>query len=158
MGCPYEGPNVNPVKVAQISQRLLAMGAYEVSLGDTIGLGTTQKTRNLLRVLYDEGVPFNRLALHLHDTFGQALVNTASALELGITSFDSSVAGLGGCPYAKGATGNVATEDLVHFLHGSGLQTGLDLDMLVDIGDWISSALGRENSSRAGRAMTAKKQ
>lgn len=156
LGCPYEGPDVSPVKVAELTTALLDMGASEVSLGDTTGMGTAPRTRRLLQTLKEAGVRWEKLAVHFHDTFGQALVNVAVALEHGIRTFDSSVAGLGGCPYAKGATGNLASEDLVYFLHSMGLETGVDLDRLATVGDWISRELGRDNASRVGKAMVAK--
>ncbi|KAI9804642.1 MAG: hypothetical protein M1833_006717 [Piccolia ochrophora] len=157
MGCPYEGSDVDPARVTDLTVQLLEMGADEVSLGDTTGMGTVTKTSALLDTLSSAGVPYERIALHLHDTFGQALANALCALDRGIRSFDSSVAGLGGCPYAKGATGNVATEDLVYLFHGLGLKTGLDLDRLAEIGAWISDSLDRGNSSRAGKAIIAKR-
>ncbi|KAI9681296.1 MAG: hypothetical protein M1817_002579 [Caeruleum heppii] len=157
LGCPYEGPDVPPQRVAEISRSLLAMGADEISLGDTTGMGTAPRTMALLRTLSEAGVPKERLALHLHDTYGQALVNTAVGLEHGISVFDSSVAGLGGCPYAKGATGNVATEDLIYFLHSVGMTTGADLEQLAEIGAWISSELKRESGSRVGKAIMSRK-
>jgi hydroxymethylglutaryl-CoA lyase len=132
------------------------MGCYEVSLGDTIGVGTPAKTKMMLDAC-SERVPVGKLAGHYHDTYGQALANTYASLELGVRTFDASVAGLGGCPYAKGASGNVATEDVVYMLHGLGLQTGIDLDKLVGIGAWISGVLGREYGSKAGKAIAAKK-
>jgi hydroxymethylglutaryl-CoA lyase len=132
------------------------MGCYEISLGDTIGVGTPAKTKMMIDAC-SERVPVAKLAGHYHDTYGQALANTYASLELGVRTFDASVAGLGGCPYAKGATGNVATEDVVYMLHGLGMQTGIDLDALVEIGAWISKVLGRDYGSRAGKALAAKK-
>ena len=154
--CPYDGPTP-PTAVGDTVQRLLAMGCYEVSLGDTTGVGTPASVAALLRHLtVDRAIPARRLAAHWHDTFGMAVVNARVALDFGIRTFDSSVAGLGGCPYAVGATGNVATEDLVYFLEGCGLRTGVDLDALVGVGQWISHALGRRNASRVGRALASR--
>jgi len=155
LGCPYEG-EVKPQKVAEVAAALYAMGCYEVSLGDTIGVGTPGKTRDMIQACLAH-VPAARLAGHYHDTYGQALANIYASLELGVATFDSSVAGLGGCPYAKGASGNVATEDVVYLLHGLGIRTGVDLDKLVDTGVWISSVLKRESNSKVGRAIAAKR-
>ena len=155
LGCPYEG-EVKPERVADVAGALYSMGCYEISLGDTIGVGTPAKTKMMIDAC-SERVPVAKLAGHYHDTYGQALANTYASLELGVRTFDASVAGLGGCPYAKGATGNVATEDVVYMLHGLGMQTGIDLDALVEIGAWISKVLGRDYGSRAGKAMVAKK-
>ena len=132
LGCPYEG-DVKPERVADVAQALFDMGCYEVSLGDTIGVGTPGKTKAMIEACARR-VPLDRLAGHYHDTYGQALANIYASLELGVATFDSSVAGLGGCPYAKGASGNVATEDVVYMLHGLGIETGVDLDKLVGIG------------------------
>src|SRR5499426_1301191 len=132
------------------------MGCYEVSLGDTIGTGTPGKTKAMIEACASR-IPVEKLAGHYHDTYGQALANAYASLELGVRTFDASVAGLGGCPYAKGATGNVATEDVVYMLHGLGMQTGINLDALVEIGAWISGVLGRDYGSRAGKAIAAKK-
>jgi len=155
LGCPYEG-EVAPAKVAEVAGALADMGCYEVSLGDTIGVGTPGKTRAMLEAVARR-VPIERLAGHYHDTYGQALANIYASLEAGVACFDTSVAGLGGCPYAAGASGNVATEDVVYMLQGLGIETGVDLDRLVDIGQWISGVLGREPSSKAGRAIAAKR-
>ena len=155
LGCPYEG-EVAPARVADVAGALFDMGCYEISLGDTIGVGTPARTKMMLDAC-SERVPVANLAGHYHDTYGQALANTYASLELGVRTFDASVAGLGGCPYAKGASGNVATEDVVYMLHGLGLQTGIDLDALVDIGAWISKILGRDYGSKAGKALAAKK-
>ncbi len=155
LGCPYEG-EVAPEKVAEVAAALHDMGCYEVSLGDTIGVGTPAKTRAMIEACAQR-VPIERLAGHYHDTYGQALANIYASLELGVATFDASVAGLGGCPYAAGASGNVATEDVVYMMNGLGIETGVDLDKLVDIGEWISGLLGREPSSRAGRAIAAKR-
>ncbi|EEP81547.1 hypothetical protein UREG_06412 [Uncinocarpus reesii 1704] len=156
LGCPYEGPDVDPHKVAEITASLLSMGADEVSVADTTGMGTAPRTQRLLKVLTAAGIAHSDLALHFHDTYGQALVNTIVGLEHGIRVFDSSVGGLGGCPYSKGATGNVSTEDLVHTLHSLGMQTGIDLEEMSRIGDWISKELGRQNDSRVGKATVSK--
>jgi hydroxymethylglutaryl-CoA lyase len=155
LGCPYEG-EIQPEKVAQVADALYQMGCYEVSLGDTIGTGTPGKTKAMLEACAAR-VPLDKLAGHYHDTYGQALANIYASLEMGLGTFDASVAGLGGCPYAKGATGNVATEDVVYMMNGLGVRTGIDLDRLVDIGVWISGILGREPASRAGRALAAKR-
>jgi hydroxymethylglutaryl-CoA lyase len=136
---------------------LLDMGCTEISLGDTTGMGTAPRTQALFRVLRDAGVPMQRLAGHFHDTYGQALVNCAVALDAGVRVFDSSVAGLGGCPYAKGATGNVATEEVVYFLQSVGIESGLDLEEIAGVGEWISDVLRRENGSRVGKALLARK-
>lgn len=154
LGCPYEG-DIAPEKVGEVTEALLAMGCYEVSLGDTIGTGTPGSMAQLLEHLLARH-PASQLAVHCHDTYGQALANILVALQHGIATVDASVAGLGGCPYAKGATGNVATEDVVYMLHGMGIATGLDLDQLVAAGARISRALGREPASRAARALLAK--
>lgn len=156
LGCPYEGPDTDPHKVAEITASLLEMGADEVSVADTTGMGTAPRTQRLLKVLTAAGIANNDLALHFHDTYGQALVNTIVGLEHGIRVFDSSVAGLGGCPYSKGATGNVSTEDLIHTLHSLGMQTGVNLEEVSRIGAWISKELGRENDSRVGKATLSK--
>lgn len=138
-----------------MTETLLNMGCYEVSLGDTIGVGTSFQIKSLISDL-SRFVPVEKLAVHCHDTFGQALANISAAIELGVRTVDSSVAGLGGCPYAKGASGNVATEDLVFMLHGNGMETGVDLDKLVKVGDFISGYLGRTNMSKAGLALLSK--
>lgn len=158
LGCPYEGPDTSPTKVADITASLLEMGADEVSVADTTGMGTAPRTAELLRALKAAGIANNDLALHFHDTYGQALVNTIVGLENGIRIFDSSVGGLGGCPYSKGATGNVSTEDLIHTLHGLGMHTGINLEEMSKIGSWISGELGRFNESRAGKATFARLQ
>jgi len=155
LGCPYEGV-VPPQRVADVTTALYEMGCYEVSLGDTIGVGTPGKTKAMLEAC-TRRVPIERLAGHYHDTYGQALANIYASLEMGVRTFDASVAGLGGCPYAAGASGNVATEDVVYMLHGLGMDTGVDLDRLVGIGQWICSILGKEPASKAGRALAAKK-
>ena len=155
LGCPYEG-EVPPQRVADVAAALHEMGCYEVSLGDTIGVGTPGKTKAMLEACARR-VPIERLAGHYHDTYGQALANIYASLEMGVRTFDASVAGLGGCPYAAGASGNVATEDVVYMLHGLGMDTGVDLDRLVGIGQWICGILGKEPASKAGRALAAKK-
>jgi hydroxymethylglutaryl-CoA lyase len=155
LGCPYEG-EINPERVAHVAGALYEMGCYEVSLGDTIGTGTPGKTKAMIEACARR-VPIGKLAGHYHDTYGQALANIYASLEMGVATFDASVAGLGGCPYAKGATGNVATEDVVYMLHGLGIRTGIDLDALVGIGQWISGILNKPSASRAGRALAAKK-
>jgi hydroxymethylglutaryl-CoA lyase len=155
LGCPYEG-DVAPEAVARVSARLWQMGCYEVSLGDTIGTGTAGKTQRMVEAAARH-VPVERLAGHFHDTYGQALANILAAMDLGVATFDSSVAGLGGCPYAKGATGNVATEDVLYLLHGLGVSTGVDFNAVVDAGVFICEAIGRANASRAGRAIAARR-
>jgi hydroxymethylglutaryl-CoA lyase len=155
LGCPYEG-EIAPRRVADVAQALHEMGCYEISLGDTIGAGTPGRTQAMIEACAKR-VPIAKLAGHYHDTYGQALANIYASMELGVATFDASVAGLGGCPYAKGATGNVATEDVVYLLHGLGIETGIDLDKLVDTGVWISSVLKRESGSRSGKAIAAKK-
>lgn len=155
VACPYDGP-VAPAQVASIAAELQSRGAYEISLGDTIGAGTPASVLRMLEAVAGR-VPVVQLAGHYHDTFGMAAANVYASYEFGLRVFDSSVAGLGGCPYAKGATGNVATEDVVHLLHGLGAHTGIDLDALVDCGAWISAELGREPVSRVARALLAKR-
>ncbi len=155
LGCPYEG-DVAPERVAQVAQALYEMGCYEVSLGDTIGVGTPAKTRAMIESCAAR-VPVEKLAGHYHDTYGQALANTYASLELGVRTFDASVAGLGGCPYAAGASGNVATEDVVYMLNGLGVRTGVDLERLVEIGQWICGLLNRDYGSKAGKAIAAKR-
>jgi hydroxymethylglutaryl-CoA lyase len=155
LGCPYEG-EVKPERVADVAQALFDMGCYEISLGDTIGTGTPGKTKVMIEACAKR-VPMEKLAGHYHDTYGQALANIYASLELGVATFDSSIAGLGGCPYAAGASGNVATEDVVYMLHGLGAQTGVDLDRLVEIGSWISAVLNKPSNSKAGKALGAKK-
>ena len=154
VGCPYAG-EVSPAAVLGVTDKLLAMGCYEVSLGDTTGVGTPGSVRRLLDALVP-ALGHQRLALHLHDTYGQALANISAGLDYGIGVIDSAVAGLGGCPYAKGASGNVATEDVVYMLNGMGVETGIDLDALVATGHWICDQLERDNQSRVGRALSGK--
>ncbi|MBL8274722.1 MAG: hydroxymethylglutaryl-CoA lyase [Xanthomonadales bacterium] len=151
LGCPYQG-EVPLADVVRVAAALHRMGCYEISLGDTIGVGTAGKARAMLLAVA-ESVPMAALAVHFHDTRGQALANLYACLEAGVRVADASVAGLGGCPYARGATGNVATEDVVYLLHGLGYATGVDLDALVETGRWISARLGRENGSRMGKAL-----
>jgi hydroxymethylglutaryl-CoA lyase len=154
LGCPYEG-EVDPAKVAEVADALHKMGSYEVSLGDTIGIGTAGKTKALLATVA-ERVPLERLAGHFHDTYGQALTNVYAAMEMGVATFDCSVAGLGGCPYAKGATGNLASEDVLYLLDGLGIDTGVDMRKLRAAGQFISDVLGRPPVSRVARALAAK--
>jgi len=154
LGCPYEG-DVNPARVADVAASLHALGAYEISLGDTIGTGTAGRTQALFRRVA-ERVPVAALAGHFHDTYGQALANLYAALELGVATFDCSVSGLGGCPYAKGATGNVASEDVLYLLDGLGIDTGVDMTRLRRAGKYISAHLGREPASRVARALDAR--
>jgi hydroxymethylglutaryl-CoA lyase len=154
LGCPYEG-DVDPARVADVAASLHALGAYEVSLGDTIGTGTAGRTQALFRRVA-ERVPVAALAGHFHDTYGQALANLYAALELGVATFDCSVSGLGGCPYAKGATGNVASEDVLYLLDGLGIDTGVDMTRLRRAGKYISAHLGREPASRVARALDAR--
>ncbi|HAA39865.1 hydroxymethylglutaryl-CoA lyase [Pseudomonas marginalis] len=153
LGCPYEG-EIAPEQVAAVARELYAMGCYEVSLGDTIGTGTAGTTRRLFEVVGAQ-VPRDKLAGHFHDTYGQAIANIYAGLLEGITVFDSSIAGLGGCPYAKGASGNVATEDVLYLLNGLGIDTGIDLDALIRAGLQISHVLGRPTGSRVAKARTA---
>jgi hydroxymethylglutaryl-CoA lyase len=154
LGCPYEG-DVDPVRVAHVAKALHAMGAYEVSLGDTIGTGTAGRTQALFRTVA-ERVPTAALAGHFHDTYGQALANVYAAMELGVATFDCSVAGLGGCPYAKGATGNVASEDVLYLLEGLRIETGVDMTKLRRAGRYISDFLRRASVSRVARALDAR--
>eukprot|EP00002_Diphylleia_rotans_P036373 TRINITY_DN7_c0_g2_i2.p1 TRINITY_DN7_c0_g2~~TRINITY_DN7_c0_g2_i2.p1 ORF type:complete len:335 (+),score=74.18 TRINITY_DN7_c0_g2_i2:61-1065(+) len=155
IGCPYEG-KIDPKKVADVASRLYKMGCYEISLGDTIGVGTPKTTYEMIKTV-SEVVPIDKLAVHFHDTYGQALANILTALQMGVSVVDSSVAGLGGCPYAKGATGNVATEDVLYMLNGMGIETGVDMDKLLDAGAFICKHLGREPASRAALALLRKR-
>lgn len=150
LGCPYEG-EVAPQQVAAVARELFEMGCYEISLGDTIGTGTAGQTRTLFETV-GRDIPRDKLAGHFHDTYGQALANIYASLLEGIHVFDSSVAGLGGCPYAKGASGNVASEDVLYLLNGLGIHTGIDIDALIAAGERICSVLGRDNGSRVARA------
>ncbi|XP_026558412.1 hydroxymethylglutaryl-CoA lyase, mitochondrial isoform X1 [Pseudonaja textilis] len=150
LGCPYEG-KISPAKVAEVSKKMYAMGCYEISLGDTIGVGTPGNMKEMLSAVMKE-VPVEALAVHCHDTYGQALANTLVALQMGVNVVDSSVAGLGGCPYAQGASGNVATEDMVYMLHGLGIHTGVELSKLLEAGTFICKMLNRKTSSKVAQA------
>ncbi|CAO3434019.1 hydroxymethylglutaryl-CoA lyase [Azospirillum endophyticum] len=150
LGCPYEG-EIAPKAVADVAERLFAMGCYEISLGDTIGTGTPTKAQLMIAAVA-ERVPVEKIAVHFHDTYGQALANILAALQMGVAVVDSSVAGLGGCPYAKGASGNVASEDVLYMLNGLGIETGVDLDRLISAGAFISDAIGRPAASKVARA------
>ncbi len=153
LGCPYQG-EVPLADVVRVAKRLHALGCYEISLGDTIGVGTPRKAADMLKAVAGE-VPMPALAVHFHDTYGQALANLLACLEVGVRVVDAAVSGAGGCPYAKGASGNVASEDVVYLLHGLGLRTGVDLDLLADTGRWLAARLGRETGSRVGKALAA---
>jgi hydroxymethylglutaryl-CoA lyase len=150
IACPYSGPT-EPGKVAEVAKQLFDMGCYEISLGDTIGVGTPATTQAMLSAVV-ESIPVEKLAVHLHDTYGQALANIYASLQMGVAVVDSSVAGLGGCPYAKGASGNVATEDLVYMLDGLGVEHGVDLDKLIAAGQFICQQLNRTNGSKVALA------
>lgn len=152
--CPYEGP-IAPARVAEVAARMAGIGCHEISLGDTTGSGTPDTTRSMLQACL-ERLPAASLAGHFHDTFGMAVANIVASLQLGLRTFDSSVAGLGGCPYASGASGNVASEDVVYLLHRLGYETGIDLPKLVAAGSFISQALGRGSASKVARAMAAR--
>ena len=154
VGCPYEG-EIAPGQAAGIAKQLFDMGCYEISLGDTIGVGNPATIRRMIEACA-RVVPIARLAGHYHDTYGMAIANIYASLEMGMAIFDASVAGLGGCPYASGASGNVATEDVVYLMQGMGIETGVDLVKLAAIGDWISSAIDRPNGAKAGRALCAR--
>jgi isopropylmalate/homocitrate/citramalate synthase len=154
-GCPYQGA-VEPAAVAAVAAELARMGCYEISLGDTIGVGTPGRIQAMLAAVA-AAVPMEKLAVHFHDTYGQALANIYAALELGVATIDSSVAGLGGCPYAKGASGNVATEDVLYMLDGLGIASGVDLERVFEAGRYICAQLGRESGSKVARAMAARK-
>lgn len=156
LGCPYQG-NVSPAVVAQVSAKLIAMGCYEVSLGDTVGVGTPASVQRMLSVV-SERVPVEQLAVHMHDTYGQALANIYAALQMGVSRIDSSVAGLGGCPYARGASGNVATEDLVYMLNGLGVEHGVDLEKLLAAGEFINAKLTRRSGSKVALALAGARQ
>lgn len=151
LGCPYDG-EVDAAKVAEVASKLIDLGCYEVSLGDTIGVGTVASVQKMLAAVM-KSVAKEQIAVHFHDTYGQALVNVFAALQMGVNVVDSSVAGLGGCPYAKGASGNVATEDVVYMMNGLGIETGINLDKLVAAGQYISNLLSRDNQSKVGRAL-----
>ncbi|MGN7830361.1 hydroxymethylglutaryl-CoA lyase [Pseudoxanthomonas sp. 22568] len=153
LGCPYQG-DVPVADVVRVASRLHELGCYEISLGDTIGVGTPLKARAMLQAVASV-VPLSSLAVHFHDTYGQALANILACLEEGVRVVDAAVSGTGGCPYAKGASGNVASEDVVYMLHGMGIATGVDLDRLGETGRWLAALLGRETGSKAGKAMAA---
>lgn len=155
VGCPYEG-EVNPDQVAYVTEKLINIGAEHIGIADTIGVGTPLKVQKAIDAAC-RYIDIHNVSGHFHDTYGQALANTLAALQMGVAQFDTSVAGLGGCPYAKGATGNVATEDVVYMLHGMGIETGIDLEKLVDVGQKISDFLGRQNGSRVARALLNKR-
>ncbi|MDQ3056186.1 MAG: hydroxymethylglutaryl-CoA lyase [Pseudomonadota bacterium] len=151
LGCPYQG-DVAVTDIVRVAKRLHALGCYEISLGDTIGIGTPDQARKMLKAVASE-VPMQALAIHFHDTYGQALANILACLEEGVAVIDSAVSGAGGCPYAKGASGNVASEDVVYMLHGLGIHTGIDLGKLADTGRWLAALLGRETGSKVGKAL-----
>lgn len=151
LGCPYEG-EIDPKQVLNVTGQLLDLGVDEISLGDTIGVGTPKQTKTLIATI-DHALPLTNLAMHFHDTYGQAIANIYAALECGIVRFDSSVAGLGGCPYARGASGNVATEDVLYLMHGLGIDTGIDIFKIVDAGDRICKVIGRKNQSKVANAL-----
>ncbi|WP_394537623.1 hydroxymethylglutaryl-CoA lyase [Lysobacter enzymogenes] len=153
LGCPYQGA-VPVADVVRVARALFDMGCYEISLGDTIGVGTPGKARAMFKAVAAE-VPLAALAVHFHDTYGQALANILACLEEGVAVVDSAVSGTGGCPYAKGASGNVASEDVVYMLHGLGVSTGVDMDALADTGRWLAALLGRETGSKVGKALAA---
>ena len=155
LGCPYEG-DVDPQAVVRLAREFEQLGCYEFTIADTIGTATPGKTRAVIEAVA-KYIPVDRLAVHVHDTYGQAIANIYAALECGVSTFDSSVAGLGGCPYAKGATGNVATEDVLYLLNGLGIETGVDMDKVIDAGEYICGVLGRPTNSRAARALVAKR-
>jgi len=153
IACPYDGV-ISPQQVAKVSQQLIDLGCYEISLGDTIGVGTANNVRAMIEAVKSK-VAVDKLAIHCHDTYGQAIANIVAALEAGISVIDSSVAGLGGCPYAKGASGNVATEDVLYLLEGLGIETGVNLQSIVDTGNFISKRLNRANQSKAANALSS---
>ncbi|MAB33101.1 MULTISPECIES: hydroxymethylglutaryl-CoA lyase [Thalassospira] len=155
LGCPYEG-EIAPQKVTDVAKALFDMGAYEISLGDTIGTGTPGKAQAMIEAVANQ-VAIEKLAAHFHDTYGQALANLLAVLQMGVATIDSSVAGLGGCPYAKGASGNVATEDVVYMLNGLGIETGVDLEKLAETGSWITGKIGRQSGSKANLALATKR-
>ncbi|XP_043366322.1 3-hydroxymethyl-3-methylglutaryl-CoA lyase, cytoplasmic isoform X3 [Dermochelys coriacea] len=150
LGCPYEG-NIIPAKVAEVSKQLYSMGCYEISLGDTIGVGTPGSMKRMLEAVMKE-IPVSALAVHCHDTYGQALANILTAIQMGVGVVDSAVAGLGGCPYAKGATGNVATEDVLYMLNGLGINTGVNLYKVMEAGNFICTALNKKTNSKVAQA------
>lgn len=153
LGCPYQG-EVPLADVVRVARQLHQLGCYEISLGDTIGVGTPHKARAMLQAVAGE-VPLHALAVHFHDTYGQALANILACLEIGVRVVDSAVSGTGGCPYAKGASGNVASEDVVYLLHGLGMETGVDLPKLSQTGQWLAHRLGRETGSKVGKALAS---
>lgn len=153
LGCPYEG-EISPKAVVDVTHKLLTLGADEIDLGDTIGVGTPKQTSTLIETVR-EFIPLSKISMHFHDTYGQAIANIYSALQYGITRFDSSVAGLGGCPYARGASGNVATEDVLYLMHGLNIQTGVDIYKVVTAGDMICKILGKKNQSKVANALLA---
>jgi hydroxymethylglutaryl-CoA lyase len=155
LGCPYEG-DIAPQQVAEVARALYDMGCYEVSLGDTIGTGTPAKAQAMITEVA-KYIPIEKLAAHFHDTYGQALANLLAVLQIGVATIDSSVAGLGGCPYAKGASGNVATEDVVYMLNGLGIETGIDLEKLAETGSWICDQIGKSSASKVNLALAAKR-
>ncbi len=152
LGCPYEG-RIEPVAVLKVAEKLMQMGCYEISLGDTIGVGTPLKATQLLETVASK-ISMDKLALHFHDTYGQALANIYACLQLGVAVIDSSISGLGGCPYASGATGNVSTEDVIYMLNGLNIETGVELDRLIDTGNFISTQLQRQPSSKVALAQS----
>ncbi|AWB35744.1 hydroxymethylglutaryl-CoA lyase [Orrella marina] len=154
LGCPYEG-EVSPQAVAKVARKLADMGCYEISLGDTIGMGTPLATQKMLQAVAAE-IPIESMAGHYHDTYSMALPNILASLEMGVRVFDASIGGLGGCPYAAGASGNVATEDVVWMMHGMGIKTGINLEQLVDTSRWINRQIGREPASKVSRALLAR--
>ena len=153
LGCPYEG-EIKPSQVSQVVHALQKLDVDEFSLGDTIGVGTAKQTKALLDVLIKQ-VPVSKLVMHFHDTYGQAISNICASLDYGISHFDSAVAGLGGCPYARGASGNVATEDVLYLMHGLGIKTGIDIFKIVAAGDMICKIIGRKNQSKVANALLA---
>ena len=153
LGCPYEG-EIAPERVAEVAERLFQLGCYEISLGDTVGVGTPVKAQRMIDAV-SQAVPVEKLAAHFHDTYGQALANLFAVLQQGVSVIDASVSGLGGCPYAKGASGNVATEDVVYLLNGLGIDCGVDLERLIQAGDYISTYLKRQTASKVARALGA---
>jgi isopropylmalate/homocitrate/citramalate synthase len=155
MGCPYQG-YVAPHKVAEVAEKLLNMGCYEISLGDTVGTGTPGATYRMLSAVLNR-IPLEKTAVHFHDTYGQALANILTALQMGVSAVDSSVGGLGGCPYAAGATGNVATEEVLYMAKDLGIHTGVDIEKVVDVGLWIGEVLGGKQPSRAAAAINARR-
>ncbi len=155
LGCPYEG-EISPYAVKNVSRSLIDLGCYEISLGDTIGTGTPAKARTMIDVVLDE-VPLDNIAVHFHDTYGQALANIYAVLEQGVSIVDSSIAGLGGCPYANGASGNVATEDVLYLLDGLGIKTGVNMNKLLDASQFISGILGRHPASKVSMALGAER-